>query len=179
MYAGNTHSTERFNGTKRVDALQQQDRLPTNRCNKSLLLLSSWLNGRTDVSYGVIPFMNTEGGCHFFSIQWTCDTIILAKQWLLYVPLCTVSVPQGRQVVDRLSRRKTGFNTRSAHVRFCGGRSNCGTASSPSISALPPNIILPTLHSHSPNHQQCCSPPANDSSIQQHNNSLHFITTVY
>jgi hypothetical protein len=101
-------------------------------------------------------------------------SIILAKQWLLYVPLCRVSAPQLRQVSDCLSRRKTGFNTGPVDVRFCGERSNFGTASSPSTSALPPNIILPTLHSHSPNHQQCCSPSANDSSVQRHNSAPTF-----
>ena len=109
----------------------------------------------------------------------TCVTIIPAKQWLLYIPLCRVLVPQLRQVADRLSRRQTRFNTRSVHLRFCGGRSIFGTASSPSTFALPPNIILPTPHSHSTNHQQCCTPSTNDISIQQHSSALHFNTTVY
>ena len=88
--------------------------------------------------------------CYFLSIQWTYVTIIVAKHWLVYVPLCRVSAPQLRQVADRLSRRMTRFNTRSVHVRFCGGRSNFGTGSSPSTSALPPNIILPTIISIRP-----------------------------
>jgi hypothetical protein len=113
--------------------------------------------------------LNTMNVCHN----------IFVTQWLLYVPIYRVSVPRVRRVADRLSRGKTGFSTGSVHMRICGGRSSFGTASSQGPSASSPSIILPTPHSHLSNPQQCCAPSANDSSLQQNNSALHYVTTGY
>ena len=85
-----------------------------------------------------------------------------------------MSVSQHRQVTDCLSRRRTRFNTRSVHVRFCGGQFP--------LRALRPFRPISFYRRSSrirPTTRSAVRPSVNDSSIQQHNSALHFISTIY